>query len=90
MICSKARDIVGSAEEFCKALGFAQNENENYEDFFEAIASNSTLKPLCFNLKPSSTLFGPASRIKDIEKSIKNLIALSFSMFILVIFVQLL
>lgn len=90
MICSKARDIAASGEEFCRALGFPQNENENIEEFLEALTTNSTIKPLCFNLKPSSALFGPSVRIKDIEKSIKNLVALSFSMLLLLFFIQVL
>lgn len=70
VICSKARDIAGTPADFCKALGFTQNENENFEDLLEAIISNSTIKPVCFNMKPSSSLFGPASKIKDFEKFI--------------------
>lgn len=70
MICSKARDIADTAGEFCRALGFLQNDNENIEEFLDSIAANTSVTPICFNLNPSSQLFGPAARIKDIEKNV--------------------
>lgn len=64
VICSKAKDIAVNSREFCKFLGFEENPNENYQEFFEN-NEKFTKKPLCFNLVPSSSLFGPANRVYD-------------------------
>ena len=85
MICSKARDIAENPTDFCKALGFIENANENYEELYEALLTNTTINPVCFNLKPSSAYFGPAQRIQD-----KSIIRLGLSMLFLIFLLNLL
>ena len=62
VFCSKLRDIFEVPEDFCKSLGFEINNNENYEEFLDAILSNSTYSPICYNGYSSSKVFGTSTR----------------------------
>ena len=68
VFCSKLKDIFDAPEDFCKSLGFEINQNENYEEFIEAILSNSTYAPLCYNGYSSSKIFGSPKRALGASK----------------------
>lgn len=63
IICSKASDIFTDYSQFCNALGFGMNYNENFNELIENIISNETFSPVCYNGKPSVNLWGASQRI---------------------------
>lgn len=59
LFCSKLHDIINEPHKFCKLLGHKVNTKIQYDDqFLINIAANITIDPICFDMTPSSNIWG--------------------------------
>ena len=79
LFCSKLKDIIPDNKKFCPLLGHKINPKTQYDDsFLVNLASNLPIEPACYDMTPSSAIWGRVTPDKKSAVGLKFYVGLMF------------